>query len=227
MKDLTYIAMLLDRSGSMLTIKNDTIGGFNNFITEQKKAGDNCLFTLTQFDTGGIDVVHESKPIKEVPDLTAETYQPRGGTPLLDALAKTIRSTGEALKAIPESERPDKVVFVIITDGQENSSREFNKNQVREMIEHQENVYKWNFIYLGANQDAFSEAGAVGITAAGAANFSPQNVNVAYANASANVARYRGSGLKSDLSWSAEQRKSMTDDDQTSSSWSQNARQPE
>ena len=218
MRDLTYIALLLDRSGSMGSIKNDVIGGFNNFVADQKKAGDNALLTLTQFDSYGIDVVHESKPIKDVIDLNDETYQPRGGTPLLDALAKTIQSTGAALKAIPETERPDKVVFVIITDGQENSSHQFNKSQVREMIEHQENVYKWNFVYLGANQDAFAEAGAVGILQTNAANFTPNNMAKGYAAASANVARYRGSGLKSDLKWSAEQRQSMTDDQ--TDSWS-------
>src|SRR5213593_4061464 len=171
MKDATHIAVLLDRSGSMADVKDETISGFNYFLKEQKSAGDNASFTLVQFDSESTDVVHEARPVRDVPDLNQDTYRPRGSTPLLDALGSTINSTGRTLAAIPEANRPDKVVFVVITDGQENASHQFTKARVKEMIDHQTGKYNWQFVYLGANQDAFAEAGAVGIAMAHAANF--------------------------------------------------------
>lgn len=212
MKDSTYIAILLDRSGSMGDIKDDTISGFNCFLREQKAAGDNATLTLVQFDTESTDVVHESKPILEVPDLNHDTFQPRGGTPLLDALGQTIDSTGRALAAIPESKRPNKVVFVVITDGQENSSRHFSKVRIKEMIDHQSSKYDWKFVYLGANQDAFDEAGGVGIAVANAANYAPARMQVAFAATSANVASYRRSGDSGQLAYSPAQRAEMIEE---------------
>src|SRR5437660_906084 len=194
MKDATHIAVLLDRSGSMADVKDETISGFNYFLKEQKAAGENASLTLVQFDSESTDVVHESRPVRDVPDLNPDTYQPRGSTPLLDALGQTINSTGRTLAAIPEANRPDKIVFVVITDGQENASHQFSKSRVKEMIDHQTGKYNWQFIYLGANQDAFAEAGAVGITVANTANYSPAYTQVAYARASENLANYRRSG---------------------------------
>src|SRR4030095_4235504 len=188
MKDATHIVVLLDRSGSMESIKAETISGFNFFLNEQRKGGANASLTLVQFDTQATEVVHEKRPINTVEELNDDTYQPRGGTPLLDALAETINRTGRTLEVIPEESRPDKVVFVIITDGQKNSSHKFNKTQVKEMTEHQTTVYKWQFIYLGANQDAFAEAGSMGIAMGHAANFTAANMPAAFAVASANVA---------------------------------------
>lgn len=209
MKDETYIAVLLDRSGSMQSVKDDTIGGFNQFIREQKAAGDNALLTLVQFDTGGIDVIHESSPIKDVPDLNHETYRPRGGTPLLDALGETIHSTGRALAAIPEDVRPDKIVFVIITDGQENASREHTKTSVKQLIEQQSNQYNWQFVYLGANQDAFGEAGSMGISRAATANYAGTATADAFAVASSNVGTYRRTARAASLHFSGGQQKRM------------------
>jgi Mg-chelatase subunit ChlD len=212
MKDATHIAVLLDRSGSMESIKAETISGFNFFLNEQKKSGANASLTLVQFDTQATEVVHENRPIQSVPELTAETYQPRGGTPLLDALGETIISTGRTLEVIPEANRPDKVVFVIITDGQENSSHRFKNVQVKEMVEHQTSVYKWQFIYLGANQDAFAEAGNMGIAVAQAANFTPANLPAAFAVATENVAAFRRSNDVASLRYSDEQRQRMMKD---------------
>jgi Mg-chelatase subunit ChlD len=208
-KDATHIAVLLDRSGSMADIKDETISGFNCFLEKQKAAGDNATLTLVQFDTEGTDVVHESKPILEVPDLNHQTFQPRGGTPLLDALGQTIDSTGRALAAIPAANRPDKVVFVVITDGQENSSRHHTKTSVKEKIDHQSSKYNWQFVYLGANQDAFHEAGAVGITMANAANYAPARMQAAFAATAVNVAQFRRSGNAAKLSYSEDQRRDM------------------
>lgn len=212
MKDATHIAVLLDRSGSMESIKAETISGFNFFLNEQKKSGANATLTLVQFDTQATEIIHEAGPIQSLPALNDETYQPRGGTPLLDAIGETMISTGRTLAAIPETNRPDKVVFVIITDGQENSSHKFSKAQIKEMLEHQTNVYKWQFIYLGANQDAFAEAGNVGIGMAHAANFTPAHMATAFAVASENVAQYRRSNDVGSLDYTSSQRERMTKD---------------
>ena len=209
MKDATHIAVLLDRSGSMDAVKDETISGFNYFLKEQKAAGNNASLTLVQFDSESTDVVHEAKPVRDVPDLNGDTYQPRGSTPLLDALGQTINSTGRTLAAIPETNRPDKVVFVVITDGQENASHKFTKSQVKEMINHQGEKYNWQFIYLGANQDAFAEAGAVGIAMANAANFDAAYTDMAYASTSLNVARYRRTAQAANLNYSDKQRAGM------------------
>lgn len=177
-----------------------------------------CALTLTQFDTGGIDIVHENTPLRDIPELNDGTYQPRGGTPLLDALGKTIKSTGRALKAIPEADRPDKIVFVVITDGEENSSHDYTKTQIKDMIEHQEKVYKWNFVFLGANQDAFAEAGSIGIAMSAAANYtpSPDGIRHAYAAMHSNMVSYRNSsgvgGQSAMLDWSDDQRVKMSDE---------------
>ena len=212
MKDATHIAVLLDRSGSMGDIKDDAIGGFNCFLKEQKAAGANATLTLVQFDTESTDVVHESMPILEVPDLNHQTFQPRGGTPLLDALGQTIDSTGRALAAIPEANRPNKVVFVVITDGQENSSHQHTKASVKERIDHQSSQYNWQFVFLGANQDAFDEAGAVGIAMGNAANFAPARMQAAFAATAANVASYRRSGNAAKLAYSDDQRAEMLEE---------------
>ena len=212
MKDATHIAVLLDRSGSMGDIKDDAIGGFNCFLKEQKAAGSNATLTLVQFDTESTDVVHESMPILEVPDLNHQTFQPRGGTPLLDALGQTIDSTGRALAAIPEANRPNKVVFVVITDGQENSSHQHTKASVKERIDHQSSHYNWQFVFLGANQDAFDEAGAVGIAMGNAANFAPARMQAAFAATAANVASYRRSGNAAKLAYSDDQRAEMLEE---------------
>jgi len=211
-KDATHIAVLLDRSGSMGDIKDDAIGGFNCFLKEQKAAGANATLTLVQFDTESTDVVHESMPILEVPDLNHQTFQPRGGTPLLDALGQTIDSTGRALAAIPEANRPNKVVFVVITDGQENSSHQHTKASVKERIDRQSSQYNWQFVFLGANQDAFDEAGAVGIAMGNAANFAPARMQVAFAATAANVASYRRSGNAAKLAYSENQRAEMLEE---------------
>jgi len=211
-KDATHIAVLLDRSGSMGDIKDDAIGGFNCFLKEQKAAGANATLTLVQFDTESTDVVHESMPILEVPDLNHQTFQPRGGTPLLDALGQTIDSTGRALAAIPEASRPNKVVFVVITDGQENSSHQHTKASVKERIDHQSSRYNWQFVFLGANQDAFDEAGAVGIAMGNAANFAPARMQAAFAATAANVASYRRSGNAAKLAYSDDQRAEMLEE---------------
>ena len=151
--DKTLIAALLDRSGSMQAIADDMRGGFDAFIAkEAKEAGEagTTLVTLAQFDDE-YDVVYRNRPIKTVPKLTLE---PRGWTALLDAIGRFVTEVGAALAALPEDERPGTVTVVVITDGLENASSEWTAEGVRAAIAHQETVYSWDFVFLGANMDA-------------------------------------------------------------------------
>ena len=165
--DLTDITMVIDRSGSMQSIRTDAEGGINSFIDQQKREPGEALLTLVQFDTD-YEFVHSGTPIRQVP---AFALVPRGATALLDAAGRAINETGARLAAMSEADRPALVVFVIVTDGQENSSREFKREKIREMIQHQQSVYKWQFTFLAANQDAFAEGASMGIAHAGIAAY--------------------------------------------------------
>src|SRR5690554_1640502 len=146
--NLTEIIFLLDRSGSMGGLENDTIGGFNAFIEKQKQMNGKTIVTAVLFD-------HEYQLLwngigAEDAKLTSKEYYVRGTTALLDAVGKTILDVGRRLLTLPEEERPDKVIFVITTDGMENASREFTHQKVKELIKHQQERYNWEFIFLGA-----------------------------------------------------------------------------
>lgn len=170
----------------MNVCQSDAEGGLNRFVEDQKKLPGEAVFTLVQFDNE-YEFVHRAVPIAQVPHCS---LVPRGSTALLDAVGRAIVETGERLAKMAESDRPGLVVFVILTDGQENSSREFSKSKVQEMISHQQDVYKWQFIYLGANQNAFAEAGDLGIVGS-IANTTDHTHGVAFKMASANTARMR------------------------------------
>ena len=185
--DLTDVTLVIDRSGSMQAIREDAEGGVNAFIVEQAKQPGEALLTLVQFDTE-YEFVHRAAPIKQVP---AYKLLPRGNTALLDAVGRAINETGERLAKIAEHERPGLVVFVITTDGRENSSREFSKAQVKELIERQQAKYNWHFTYLGANQDAFAEAGGIGIGYYGTAKHAVDKVAAAWRGTSSKLARMR------------------------------------
>lgn len=161
-KDSCEIIVVLDRSGSMASIKEDMEGGFNTFIDEQRKLPGTATVTLAQFDDE-YDIVYQARPLADVPKLQ---LIPRGWTALLDAVGRTIASVGERLEKTPEGDRPERVLFVVITDGEENRSKEFTNEKVREMVKHQTEKYSWQFVYIGANQDAFASAGAMGIAQA-------------------------------------------------------------
>jgi hypothetical protein len=185
--DLTDITLVVDRSGSMQEIRSDAEGGVNAFIEKQAEEPGEALLTLVQFDTE-YDFVHKGVPIDRVPKYE---LLPRGGTALLDAVGRAINETGERLAKMPEQDRPGLVIFVITTDGEENSSREFTKSQVKEMIEKQQTKYNWHFTFLGADQDAFAEAGGLGIRANFAAQFSKGKVAAAYMGTASKVSRMR------------------------------------
>ena len=163
-KNLTEIAFILDQSGSMDSIKAGTLEGVNAFLEQQKRENATypVRFSLTLFSTS-IEIRNTSVSVTEVPALTEENYQPNGGTALLDAIGLTIDSLGKRLAETPEAERPGKVIVAIMTDGEENSSRQFTWTQISEKIKHQSEVYKWEFLFLGANQDAIATAARMNI----------------------------------------------------------------
>ncbi len=161
---LTEIAFILDRSGSMETEIEAAITSFNTFLHDQRETPGEARFTLVLFDDR-YEVPCSSIPISEVTDLDATTFVPRGNTALLDAIGRTINELGARLAAMPEADRPGQVIVAILTDGFENASRKFTHDQIADLIAHQRDIYKWQFFFLGANQDAIATAAAMNIAA--------------------------------------------------------------
>ena len=163
-KNLTEMVFILDRSGSMSSLTEETIGGFNSMIEKQKQEDGDAYVTTVLFDNQ-YEMLHDHVNIQDVKPITDE-YWARGTTALLDAIGLTINSVGKRLDNTHEEERPEKVIFVITTDGHENASQEFTKDSIKKMIEHQQDKYSWVFMFLGANMDAVSEASSLGINSA-------------------------------------------------------------
>lgn len=208
MKDHTDITYLLDRSGSMASVQSDVCGGFEAFIHEQQKTGDNASFTLVQFDTVSFDRDYTAAPIKNVsPKLK---FYPRGGTPLLDALGQIITQTGLRLSAMPEADRPNKVVFVVHTDGQENSSHEYTAQRIREMIEHQRSVYNWKFVFMSSDITAVNDATAFyGFDQNNSVFMDSSNNFVGTRMLGRKMSDYRLSGDTADLAYTAQERAAL------------------
>jgi Mg-chelatase subunit ChlD len=206
--DLTDITLVVDRSGSMEAIREDAEGGVNTFVREQAEQPGECRVTIVQFDEE-YEFVERGVKASECPSFR---LRPRGTTALLDAVGRAINETGARLAALPESDRPGLVVFVITTDGKENASKEFTREKVREMIAHQQQKYSWQFTFLAANTDAFSEAGGMGIELAHAAQFGTGKVRDANLATAKKVARMRSQnaqGHKVVNLFTEEERKSM------------------
>jgi len=160
----THISVILDRSGSMERIRDDTIGGCNRFLTDQKSQPGTATVTLVQFDTQDpFEVIHHFKPIAGIPELTRGTFVPRASTPLLDAVGRGINDLEKSLADLKEDERPSRVIVVILTDGQENSSREFDKQQIETMIKAKTDAHAWQFVFLSADLAAIRDATSLGI----------------------------------------------------------------
>ena len=169
-KNLTEIVFILDRSGSMAGLEADTIGGFNAMIEKQKQEPGDAYVSTMLFDNH-TEVIHDRVDIRKVAPMTRKEYYVRGSTALLDAVGKSIRHIGNVHKYAREEDRPEKTIFVITTDGMENASREYTYQCVRKMIEHMQEKYGWEFLFLGANIDAAKEAARFGITEDRAANY--------------------------------------------------------
>jgi len=193
-ENFTSINVIIDASGSMSHLSHDTIGNFNTFLQEQKAFPGEAVFTLCTFNTD-YRLVHDFVKIAGVPSLDAKTYTPMGGTALLDAMGATIDSVGKKLAALPEDERPSKVIFLIITDGHENSSKRFDPAQIKSMVEHQKDVYSWEFVFMGANIDAIATGTNLGISMQNTLNYVPSAAGTQdlYKSISSNTSTYRGS----------------------------------
>ncbi len=211
MKDnFTRIAIVLDRSGSMESCKESTVSGFNEFIRTQQELPGEAMVKLVQFDDR-YETVFDMN-LKLCPELTQNTFVPRGSTALLDAQGRTIVELGRELAALPENERPSKVIVVTLTDGQENASKEFSLDRIGELIKEQRDKYNWDFVFLGANQDAIQTAAAMNIPLPSAMSYSTSKAGIAATMAA--VSHYVGSARKGKAAaFSEEDRKSAMEKD--------------
>lgn len=214
--NLTLIAVILDRSGSMQPLREATIAGLNEFLDIQRKDPNETLLHMVQFDNH-YDIVRDFVPLRDVKTLTQADFEPRGGTALFDAMGRTITEVGARLAAMPEATRPGKVVVVIQTDGEENASREYRIEHVREMITHQREKYGWEFVFLGANVDAFASAQSFGILRSQTLQYNANVVSTRalYATASNALNSYKSGQTTCDSFFSAKDQQDVlkTEDD--------------
>ncbi|EAU01053.1 vWA domain-containing protein [Campylobacter curvus] len=192
------MVLILDKSGSMSGLEDDTIGGFNSMIDKQKDLNITTKVTTVLFDTK-FNVIHDREDIKNVQKLTSNEYRAGGNTALLDAIGSTINKIENVSGIYDKNSR---VLFVIITDGQENSSKEYTKAQIKKMISAKQSKHDWEFVFLGANIDAVTEAESLGIKGSNA---------VKYKNSS--------EGVRKNFEAAAELSKDITNDKKDSSKW--------
>jgi hypothetical protein len=188
--DLTGLTIILDKSGSMIEVRDVTISAFNEYLQGQRAEPGRCDVTLTLFDTR-ITTPHLEVPIADVPALTSQTYVPGGMTALWDAVGSTIVAVGDHYARRPEEQRPGRVLVVVQTDGYENSSREYTAAKVRDMITHQREVYGWEFLFLGADQDAWLAGQAMGVANTISYDNTREGIGKAYAALSKSTSGYR------------------------------------
>lgn len=186
-QNLTHLVFLLDRSGSMQSIRTDVIGGFEAFIAEQRSGGGECTATLAQFD-GLYEVVYQSIPLSEVPPLQ---LLPRGRTALLDSMGTLITDTIAEIDRLPEAAKPGTVVVAIMTDGLENASQEWQPPGIKSLVEQCTNERGWEFLYMGADQDAVEVGRGLGVKAEQSITYARGKSREAMLTASTNVRRYR------------------------------------
>lgn len=193
------VHVVLDRSGSMGAIKEETIGAFNGYLEQLVKDAPETIFSLTIFDSQSIDTIVDNEKAKDVTPLNSNTYQPRAMTPLYDAVGKVIDKL--------QNSEGDNKILVILTDGQENNSREYTRENIKKTLDEKQNKDNWLVIYLGANQDAFAEGAKFGTQVDTTLTFVPSSIgatmNVAYASTS----RYmKTGGNRAAASFTAEER---------------------
>lgn len=202
-KDLTELVFILDRSGSMASLTQDTIGGFNSLIEKQKAVDGECLVSLVLFDNNS-EVVYDRVPLKDIPVLTDKEYYARGCTALIDALGGSIHHIGNVHKYAREEDVPEKTMFIVTTDGMENASTNYTSDRVKAMITRQQEKYGWEFLFLGANIDAVETARRYGIRENRAVRFhnDHEGVELNYKVLSEAVSSYRCMNLRED--WNAD-----------------------
>jgi uncharacterized protein YegL len=181
----------------MTKLATETLQGFNQFLSDQKKLEGEAALTVATFSST-YTLAHDFTPLKNVKDFTVEDYKTGGYTALLDAIGNTINATGAKLAAMAEEDRPSKVIFVIITDGAENYSRLFTRSQIFDMITHQREKYSWEFVFLGADQNAIQEGMSLGVTAHNSMAYVADSVGIYsnYATISSNISSYRSGDLQ-------------------------------
>lgn len=169
-KDLTELVFILDRSGSMSGLERDTIGGYNSLLQKQKKEPGDAIITTVLFDDR-YELLHDRINLPGIAPITDKEYYVRGSTALLDAVGKTINKIVNVQRHTAKEEQAEHVMFVITTDGMENTSREYSYEKISQMIDHQKKRYGWEFIFLGANIDAIATAERFGISRDRASNY--------------------------------------------------------
>ena len=194
-KGLTELVFILDKSGSMAGLEKDTIGGFNSMLTKQKAEAGQCRVTTALFDNRYM-LLHDRIDIRAVSPITEKEYSVGGSTALLDAIGRSIKKIADVQRSTADEYRAEKVIFIIITDGEENSSREFSADAVRKLISTEKEQYGWEFLFLGANIDAVETAGRFGISADRAAEYVPDTKGTAlnYAVMCEAVSEFRSTG---------------------------------
>ncbi|MGG1659551.1 vWA domain-containing protein [Brevibacillus sp. NRS-1366] len=191
---LTEIIAIIDKSGSMDSIKSDAIGGFNTFLESQKNTEGDANLTIVLFDSN-YNQLTSGERIKLVQPLNDKTYVPSGMTALLDAIGRAIDEVSGRIANTPEDERPEKVISVILTDGDENASREYKRTQIMDKIKSKQEE-GWQFLFLAANQDAIKEANSIGINGNFAMNFAAtgKGITNTYSAVTDAVSMYRSTG---------------------------------
>ena len=169
-KDLVEVIFILDRSGSMGGLEDDTIGGYNAMIEKQKKLEGRALISTVLFDDR-YELLHDRVDLERINPMTSKEYYVRGTTAILDAMGISISNMINIQKNLARDDRAEKIMFIITTDGMENASREYNYDMVKKMVEYQKEKYGWEFLFLGANIDAIETATRFGIDSDRAANF--------------------------------------------------------
>jgi len=202
----TELVFIMDRSGSMYGLENDTIGGFNSMLTKQQAEPGECRITTVLFDNE-YEILHDRIDIKGIRPISEHEYFVRGQTALLDAVGRTINKISGIQRNTTEDYRAEKVLFVITTDGMENASREYSYENIKLMIERQKEKHGWEFIFLGANMDAVEVANRFGVDRNHAQSFHNDSEGIAlnYSVISDAVASFRvaSAGARLDENWSA------------------------
>jgi hypothetical protein len=210
--NLTRLVFLLDRSGSMQSIKSDVIGGFDAFLAEQRAGEGLCTVTLAQFDHE-YEVVYRGIALGQVPPLA---LWPRGRTALLDSMGKLITDTAAEINALAEDDKPGTVIVAIMTDGMENASREWRRPDIKALVEQQTNDNGWEFLYMGTDQDAVEVGKGLGVKDGQAITYARGKSREAMLAASGNVRGYRNAKLLNPAAampeFTAEQRAQLADE---------------
>lgn len=212
-KGLTEIVFILDRSGSMAGLEADTIGGYNSMLAKQQKEEGQALVSTVLFNEHQ-KVIHDRVSLDRVKPITDREYCVGGCTALLDAVGGAIHHIGNVHKYAREEDRPEKTLFIITTDGMENSSRHYGYDRVKEMVERQKQKYGWEFLFLGANIDAVGVAGRFGIGADRAVNYEcdREGTQLNYKVLSEAVCRFRSSDMPAAMAMPAGWKKDIEED---------------